>query len=319
MLSRRYQIITPGDFEQTDIGIYECETVTDVWENKTDLLITCSENSAGYGYDDQAVVHYAERSGRCLGWIEEHKEYIHKIISEHHMFQMEYGFELDGKSFLDRLHLRKIQMKIYMQKVSACIHIEVKPFFFHGHCHCIEVAVQEQEDGSYKADVIENVRRLLLEIRSALREKNIEGCKWAKNHGIFYAFDEDGNMLAAMRRRTCLPIKGGPVQKRSTLYFIRSEWKTEKYCTNSWLEVPMPSGFVIKELNCEKGVFKITSSSGHEAVSGTFFVMMEALTMIEMLYRTRGVTEEEIDKCYYEFLVEDHQKYLDRICKEELG
>lgn len=57
-------------------------------------------------------------------------------------------------------------------------------------------------------------------------------------------------------------------------------------------------------------MFTITSSSGHEAVSGAFYVIEEALTMIEMLMETRGVTEEEIDRCFYSFLVEDHQKEM---------
>ena len=74
----------------------------------------------------------------------------------------------------------------------------------------------------------------------------------------------------------------------------------------------MPFGFITKELTCKKDVFTITSSSGHEAISGTFFVMQEALAMIEMLFCSRGVTEEEIAQCFYTFLVEDHQKYRNR-------
>ncbi|MCI9080235.1 MAG: hypothetical protein HFH68_15220 [Lachnospiraceae bacterium] len=56
-------------------------------------------------------------------------------------------------------------------------HIEGSPFFFHGHCHCIVVAILAQEDKSYKADILENISRLLLKIRSVLKEKNTEAYK----------------------------------------------------------------------------------------------------------------------------------------------
>ncbi len=327
---KQYRIITSGDFEQIDMGIYECETITVVWGNQTNLLITCQRAYAGYGYDDQAVTQYAKQSNMCLDWIEKNKEYIQRIISENSRFQSEYGFEMAGKSFLDRLCLRKIEMEICVQdetqETFACMYMEVKPFLFHDHCHCIEVAIQAQKDGMYKADLIEDVQGLLLELRSALKEKNAEACNWAKNHGIFYAFDAEGNMLAVVKQRFCLSIEGklisetkddrkkqgvsGNKLERSVLYFIWAKWKIEKHCADSWKGIPMPLGFVTKELICKSNVFTIISSSGHEAVSGTFLVMHEALTMIEMLYCTRGVTEEEIEQCYYTFLVEDHRKTI---------
>jgi len=168
----------------------------------------------------------------------------------------------------------------------------------------------------------------LSEIRDALKEKDMEACEWAKNHGLFYAFDVEGNMLAVVRQQFCMTIDGKLISEtdeydkkreglsdykadRSAIYFANAKYGAR------W-GTPMPSGFITKELICKNGVFTITSSSGHKAVSGTFLVMQEALTMIEMLYCTRGVTEEEINKCFYGFLVEDHQKYIDRNCKGEL-
>lgn len=292
-------VIEPKDFEQIDIGIYECRTKTVIWGNKTDVLITCYGIYTEYGHDHQALIQCAIQSNMCLNWIEGNKEYILGIISEDGMIQTEMNFEVADKNFLDRLSLRKIQMGIDVldetpQELSACMYIDAKPFLFSGHCHCIETSIQAKADGMYKVDVIEDMEKLLLEIRDALKEKNVKACEWAKNNGIFYAFDEEGNMLAVVG------------QERGTLYFIYAKEGFAGSCDG----IPMPFGFVTKELVCENGVFTVASSSGHKAVSGTFLVMREALTMIEMLNRTRGVTEEEIDKCYYTFLVEDHQKYL---------
>lgn len=290
--------IEPKDFEQIDIGIYECKTKTVIWENKTNILIMCYGIYTEYGYDYQALIQCANQANMCLNWIEQNKEYILDIISEDSMIQTEINVEIDDKSFIDRLCLRKIQIEIDVrdeipQELSACMYIDAKPFLFSGHCHCIETSLQAKADGIYKVDVIEDMEGLLLEIRDALKEKNGKACEWAKKNGIFYAFDEEGNMLAVVE------------QERSTLYFIYA-----KKFAGSCDGIPMPCGFVTKELVCKKGVFTITSSSGHKAISGTFIVMREALTMIEMLSRTRGVAEEEIDKCYYTFLVEDHQRYL---------
>lgn len=319
--------IEPKDFEQIDIGIYECKTKTVIWENKTNILIMCYGIYTEYGYDYQALIQCANQANMCLNWIEQNKEYILDIISEDSMIQTEINVEIDDKSFIDRLCLRKIQIEIDVrdeipQELSACMYIDAKPFLFSGHCHCIETSLQAKADGIYKVDVIEDMEGLLLEIRDALKEKNGKACEWAKKNGIFYAFDEEGNMLAVVKQHFCLTIdnkliletddsdmkkKGfsGNKQERSTLYFIYA-----KKFAGSCDGISMPCGFVTKELVCKKGVFTITSSSGHKAISGTFIVMREALTMIEMLSRTRGVAEEEIDKCYYTFLVEDHQRYL---------
>ena len=341
MLSKQCLIIEPKDFEQIDIGIYECEVATVVWENKTDILLTYSGIYRGYGYDYQALMQCANQSNMCLNWIEENKEYILNIIFENSMFQPESDIEIaekmwsiKKKRFFDKLCLRKIQIEIDVhdetpQETVACMYIDAKPFFSSEYCHCIEVAILAKEDGTYKVDVIEDMQQLLLEIRDALKEKSVEAYEWAKNNGIFYAFDDEGNMLAVVRQKFCLSIdnklisqtdddnikkkeSSGNKLERNALYFIWAKWKREKHSASSWGGIPMPFGFVTKALTCEKGVFTITSSSGHKSISGTFLVMQEALTMIEMLYCTRGVTEEEINKCYYTFLVEDHQKYTGR-------
>lgn len=189
-----------------------------------------------------------------------------------------------------------------------------------------------KENGTYKAEVTEDVQRLLLEIRAALKIKNMKACEWAKNNGIFYAFNDEGDMLAAIKQQFCLSIDGKLIsetddegmrrkelskdkQERNTLYFIWAYW-TEEYSDRMRKGRPMPFGFIVNKLTCEKGVFTITSSSGHKAILGTFPVIYEALTMIEMLYHTRGVSEENINTCYYRFLVEDHQNYI-RQNKEE--
>lgn len=326
MLSKQCQIIKPEDFDSIDIGIYECETTAVVWEDKTDILITCYDvylENTEYEYRYQAFARYANQLNMRLDWIEEHKEYIQKIISEINMSQLEYGFEIAGKNFFDRLCLRKIEIDIDVQdekssEISVCMYIDSNPLFPEEHCHCIEVAVLTKEDGTYKAEIIQDISRLLLEIRDASKEKSAEVCEWAKNNGIFYAFDDGGNMLAVVKQQFCLSADNKLISKaddnrlkkeRSALYFIWADWETEEHSANSWKGLPMLFGFVPKELTCEKGVFTITPSSEHEAVSGTFLVMHEALTMVENLYRLRGVTEEEIDMCYYTFLVEDHQRY----------
>lgn len=334
ILSERFQLIKPKDFAQVDIGIYEFETKTVVWENKTDILITCWEVYTGYGYDDQVLIQCANQTNTCLYWIEEQKEYIQKIVSEKGLCQLECDFEMAGKNFFDKLCLGKVEIEISVHdeiplELLARMYIDTKPFFPSAHCHCIEAAIRAKGEGTYEVDIIEDMQRLLLEIRDALKEKDAAACEWAKNNGIFHAFDDEGNMLAVVRQQFCLSMdhkliaetddedmkkKGfsGNKPERSALYFIRAKWKLEEHSASLRKGLPMPFGFVPKELICKEGVFTITPLSGHEAVSGTFPVMQEALTMIEMLYRSRGVTEEEINKCYYTFLAEDHQKYLNR-------
>lgn len=326
MLSKRCRIIKPEDFEQIDMGMYECKAVKMIWEKKTDISIMGWEECAEYGYNDQAVIQYTKQSNLCLNWIKEQKEYIHKIISESSMYQPECGFAMAGKN------LRKIHIEISvdgegLSEILAYLYIDVKPFLFSGHCHCIEAAVLAKEGGTYEVDVIEDMQRLLLEIREASKEKNEEVCEWAKKNEIFYALDEEGNMLAVVRQQFCLSIDqklisetdcdnvnrlSGDKLERSALYFIWANQKIEQHCASSWEGIPMPLGFATKEVTCKKNVFTIMASSGHAAVSGTFLVMHEALTMIEMLFRSRGATEEEIHQCYYTFLVEDHQKYISR-------
>lgn len=325
MLLDSYQIISSKNFEQIDMEIYECKAAAVIWENNADILVTAWKTCPQYGYDDLAVIQYAKQANGCLDWIEKNKAYIQKTVVDKTRFKLEYGFELKGKNFVDRLSLKKISIEIcdedITQELSACIHMEVSPFLFHGHCHRIVVVIYEQEDGMYRADILETTLQLLSEIGGALKEQNAEARKWAENHEIFYAFDDENNMLAVAKRQLGLSVDGklisetdddgnlkkefsGKKLERSALYFIGEKWQSEG--------IPMPLGFVTEKLICKKGVFTIMSSSGHKAISGTFLVIHEALTMIEMLYRTRGVAEEEIDKCYYTFLVEDHQNYIDK-------
>lgn len=321
MLIQRDQIIKSEDFEQIDMGMYQCETEVVLWGNRTNILISCWEEYAAYGYDEQAITRCIDTANTYLEWIAEHKEYIQKIILENHMLQMQYGFAITGKT------LRKIKIQIDIQngipkEAFAWIYIDTEAFFFE-HCHCIEVAIFVNEEGVYKGEVIENIHQLLLEISNVSKEKDVEVSEWAKKNGIFYGFDDEGNMLAVAQQQFCVSIDHKLIEEtadnntriqRSALYFIRAEWKTEEYI-GTRDGIPMPFGFVTNKLICNNNIFMIMSSSGHEIVSGTFFVIQEALTMIEMLYCSRGVTEEEINQCYNVFLVEDHQKYVDRYCK----
>lgn len=325
MLLESYQIISSKSFEQIDMEIYECKATSVIWDNKADILVTAWKTCPQYGYDDLAVIQYAKQANRCLDWIEKNKAYIQKTVLDNSKFKLEYGFEIKGKNFVDRLSMKKISIEIcdedITQELFACIHMEVSPFFFYGHCHGIIVVIQAQEDGLYRADILENTSQLLSEIRDALKEQNAEACKWAKNHEIFYAFDDENNMLAVAKQEFGLSVDGklisetdddeklkkgfsGKKLERSALYFIGEKWQIEG--------IPMPLGFITEELICKNDIFTIMSSSGHKEISGTFLVMHEALTMIEMLYCTRGVAEEEIDKCYYTFLMEDHQNYIDK-------
>jgi len=312
-------IITYRAFEPIDIGICECRAEAVIWGSKTDILIIVWGIYEEYN-DVLVLTQCAKQSNRCLDWIEQNKEYIQNVILDSRMSWMEYGFAMAEKDLLDRLDLKKIQMEMDIREeteeagMSACMDMELKPFFFHEHCHCIKVAMQAQEDGTYEADLMEDIPQFLSEIRDALKEEDMEACEWAKNHRLFYAFDEEGNMLAVVRQQFCMTIDGKLISEmdeddkkreglsdfkldRNAIYFVNAEYGAR------W-GTPLPSGFITKELICKNGVFTIISSSGHKAVSGTFFGMQEALTMIEMLYCTRGVTEEEIDKCFYEFLGE---------------
>jgi len=313
-------MITSKDFEKTDIGEYECKAAAVIWGNKTDILIIGCED-----YDNQTVTQYTKQSNLCLGWIEENREYIQKILLKNSISWIKYGFEMTAKNFLDRLCLKQIYIEISVRdkEMFTLMSIEVESFFFHGHCHCIEVIVQAQEDGTYKVDLRENLLQFLLEIRDPLREKDIKACEWAKKYGFFYAFDEEGNMLAVVRQQFCVSIDGKLLSEtdiydiqreellknqseRSALYFINIKYGVELGTPMPW-GAPMPSGFVVKELICKNGVFMITSSSGHKAVSGTFPVIQKILTKIQWLYYTRGATEEEINECYYTFFVHGHQ------------
>ncbi len=315
----RMAYINPEDFEQMDMGLYQCETEAVLWEGKTKLLATCWEEFAGYGYNRQAVVQCTDRINICLRWIAAHREHIQKIISEDSTSQQEcsFGMTVGG--------LRKIEIEVDVhdkvpQETVACMYIDASPFFA-GHCHCIEVAVLERADNAYEVYVIEDQQRLLLEMREALQEQNAQACEWAEANGIFYAFDTTGNMLAVAGRQFCVSADhklveendgNGDKTKRSALYLICSICTADQYYVCG---LPLPYGFVTRGLTCDKDVFTITSGSGHQAITGAFYVIQEALTMIEMLYSSRGVTEEEINRCYYEFLPEDHQKYMERIGK----
>lgn len=197
-------MIHPKDFEQIDMGMYECECTAVIWDNRTYVCITCWEEYADYGYNDQAVTQCANQSNKCLYWIEEHKEYIQRVIAENSMLQQECGLEAAGRN------IRKIEIEVDVQneipqETLACLYIDAKPFFS-GHCHCVEVAILAHEDGTYAVNVIEDMQRLLLEIREASKENYVEAYEWAGKNGIFYAFDEEGNMLAVVRRQFCLSI-----------------------------------------------------------------------------------------------------------------
>lgn len=339
-LPKQVQVIMPKDFEQVDIGMYEYEAAAVLWGNKTDVLITCLDVYVEPLYRGEALTKHAKISNACLDWVEKHKNDIQQLISENSMFQWRSSSETVEENLLDRLCFRKIEMSIangQSLELLACLYIDIKSFFFPNHCHCVEVAVYVKEDGTYNVEIIRDTRRLLLEVRDLWKAKNEEACGWAENNGIFFAFDAEGNMLAVVRQqfglskdKKLISLTDGNYMKRkefsektterNTLYFIWAEWSMEE--DNVLWEgvsegIPMPLGFVAKELICEEDVFTIMSSSGHNAVSGAFFVIQEAFTVIRNLYRLKGVSEEEIDQAYYTYLVEDHQRYLTRITAEK--
>ena len=170
MPGERCQMINPRDFEQIDMGLYECECTAVIWGNRTHVCATCWEAHADYGYNDQAVTQCANLSNKCMCWIEEHKEYIQQVISENGMLQQEYCLETAGRN------IRKMEIEVDVQneipqETLACLYIDARPFFS-GHCHCVEVAILAHEDGTYTVNVIEDMQRLLLEIREASKEKH---------------------------------------------------------------------------------------------------------------------------------------------------
>lgn len=336
-LPKKRRILKPENFEQTDIGIYECKSTGIVWGNPADISIICYEDREGC--DAQTLAPYADLANQCLDWIGEKKESIQKIILENQTLRQGYGFGTAGemwpekeKCFLENLELRKIEMGMCDEaprEISACVYLDTKAGFFPGHCHWIEVDIQAGADGTYRAEIIEDTQQLLLEIRDALKRKKEETLTWAEKNRIFCALDDADNMLATVRQVFCLSADGRLVleaeedgaegkgslengAKRNALYFIRGGCKTEKHSASSWKGLPMPLGFVPEKLICENGVFTVAASGGHRALEGTFFVMQETLTLLEMLYRTRGVTEEEIRQCYDTFLAEDHKRYMER-------
>jgi len=179
----------------------------------------------------------------------------------------------------------------------------------------------------------ENKIRLLLKKREALKANDREACEWAREEGIVYAFDNEGNLLAAGREEFSLTIDGkmildflcapyereeleeklsGEKREREVLYFVGEKISLEKYDKNprSSAVLPLPADFGAKEIVCEENVFTVLSGAGRQPVTGSFEVMQGAMTMVRT-YIYKGVTEDMIQRCCYQFLVEDHQNYME--------
>lgn len=172
------------------------------------------------------------------------------------------------------------------------------------------------------------IREALFEKREALLKDEQEEVQWAKEQGIFYAFNREGRMLT-VRKKSLFQTKAGKViwpedsdgvrrenlsedrQERIVLNFIGSGAPSG---AGFKAEVPMPSGFTVKEITCQDDIFTIWPEAGQEPVSGTYNVMREALTLVESMYSSAdGVGEDVIDRCFYDFLAEDHQNYLKKV------
>ena len=172
----------------------------------------------------------------------------------------------------------------------------------------------------------------LIEKRDELRNGDPEVCKWAKEQEIYYAFSEEDYLLIVRKKEVCLTQDGNAIssflwdgtprenlpeekQERTVLYFIG---KKNVSGTGFWREVPLPCGFSITEILCQDNVFTIQSDSEHADLVGTFLAMLEALTLAESLYYSeRGLDEETILRCCYEYLAEDHQKYMKKAAQEK--
>lgn len=173
------------------------------------------------------------------------------------------------------------------------------------------------------------IMKQLLEKREKLQNGNPDIRKWAKERGLSYAFSEEGYLLAACRKEVCLTQDGNavwPFLRDGTPRENLSEKKQERMVliftgpkTAFQTEVPLPCGFSVKEIICQDHVFTIRSDSGQGDLAGTFPVMREALTLAESLYCSeKGVSEETLLKCCYEYLTEDHQNYLKKAEQEKL-
>ena len=172
----------------------------------------------------------------------------------------------------------------------------------------------------------------LLEKRDELRNGDSEICKWAKEQKIYYAFSEEDYLLVARKKEVCLNQDGNMIssalwdgtprenlpeekQERTVLYSIG---KKNVSGTGFQREVPLPYGFSITEILCQDNVFTIRSDSEHADLVGTFPAMLEALTLAESLYYSgKGLDEDTLLRCCYEYLPEDHQRYMKKAEQEK--
>lgn len=179
-----------------------------------------------------------------------------------------------------------------------------------------------------------DIMKRLLEKRDELRNGNPEICKWAKEQKIYYAFDEESYILIAYKKEVCLTQDGNMVwpvlrdgtprenlsekkQERTVLHLIGK--KKAESASVSKLEVPLPYGFSITEIVCQNHVFTIRSDSEQGDLVGTFMAMQEALTLAESLYCSgMGLDEATLLRCCYEYLAEDHQRYMKKAEQEKL-
>lgn len=171
----------------------------------------------------------------------------------------------------------------------------------------------------------------LLNNKEALRGGEHEALKCAESRKIYHAFDKEGHLLAAGKKELCLTGDGKVIfpfdaegalrenlakEKREgyVLYLIRSSTT----CAGRRMEIPLPDGFEVREIICQDNVFAIVPTDGDEAIFGAFNVMEEALMLVESLYHSgNGAGEDAVSRCYYEYLAEDHQKYLQRMENEK--
>ena len=180
-----------------------------------------------------------------------------------------------------------------------------------------------EEGTNRRMEVLEE----LFEKREALLKGEQEEVRWAKEKGIFYAFNGEERMLA-VRKKSLFQTKAGKAIWPEDSDGVRREELSEDRQERTVLnfiglgkpsgagfkaEVPMPYGFMVKEITCQNDIFTIWPEAGKEPVSGTYNVMREALMLVEsMYYSADGVGGDVIDKCFYEYLAEDHQNYLKR-------
>lgn len=106
----------------------------------------------------------------------------------------------------------------------------------------------------------------------------------------------------------------------SVLYFIPVNLDLEKYDSNRNLQgkaIPLPLDYQVKGITCEKEIFCILPISDQSVIEGAFHTIRIAVGMAETLYFNKGVAPYILNQCYFCYLAEDHQNYLEEHKKKE--